>query len=190
MILVDTNIRVYAHNADSDLNEIAKRFNTLYGDAFKEVQGLVGRVKRLPGVDGNTKMTKSLNNAIYLNETEEELKRKVMSMYTDPKRLHPTDLGTVEGNPIFIYHDAFNSNKAEVDDLKERYREGKVGDVEVKEKLYTVLNNFLTPIREKRRYYETHTKELEEILHAGNKRVGKEASETLNKALKALLLDK
>ena len=169
-------------------NEIAQRFNALYGNTFKEVQGLVGRVKRLPGVDGNAKMTKSLNNAIYLSETEEELKRKVMSMHTDPKRLHSTDPGTVEGNPVFIYHDAFNPNKAEVDDLKERYREGRVGDVEVKEKLYIALNNFLTPIREKRRYYETHLKEVEGILHSGNIKVQLEAANILKSTLKALKL--
>ena len=171
-------------------NEVVRKFNSLYGETFKEVQGLVGRVKRLIGIDGNAKMSKSLNNAIYLSDDEDELKRKVMSMYTDPKRLHATDPGTVEGNPVFIYHDAFNPNKAEVDDLKDRYRGGKVGDVGVKQKLFMALNTFLTPIREKRRYYEQNKDEVKEILRAGNDIVKQEAQETLDKVLSALKLVK
>lgn len=171
-------------------NEIVRKFNSFYGTTFKEVEGLVGRVKRLIGTDGNVKMSKSLDNCIYLSDNEEELRRKVMSMYTDPKRLHATDPGTVEGNPVFIYHDAFNPNKDEVDDLKSRYRAGKVGDVEVKQKLFLALNTFLTPIREKRRYYEEHLDEALEILHGGNRVVQKEAQDTLDKVLSALKLNK
>jgi len=171
-------------------NEIVRKFNSLYGETFKEVQGRVGRIKRLVGIDGNAKMTKSLNNAIFLSDDEGELQRKVMGMYTDPKRLHATDPGTVEGNPVFIYHDAFNPNKAEVADLKDRYRQGKVGDVEVKQKLFTTLNTFLTPVREKRRYYEQHMDEVIDILRSGNDIVRQEAQETLNKVLSALKLVK
>ncbi|MFA5776106.1 MAG: tryptophan--tRNA ligase [Patescibacteria group bacterium] len=171
-------------------NEIVRKFNSLYGETFKEVEGKVGRVRRLVGTDGNAKMTKSLNSAIYLSDDESELKRKVMGMYTDPKRLHATDPGTVEGNPVFIYHDAFNPNKSEVDDLKDRYRAGKVGDVEVKTKLFNTLNTFLTPIREKRRYYEQNMDEVKEILHAGNNIVRQEAQETLDKVLSTLKLVK
>src|SRR5437588_1783112 len=115
--------------------EIARRFNSLYGSVFPEPKGLIGDVGRLVGMDGQAKMSKSLDNAIYLSDSSDEVKRKVMSMYTDPKRIRPTDPGTVEGNPVFVYHDAFNENKGEVEDLKDRYRNGKVGDVEVKEKL-------------------------------------------------------
>jgi len=171
-------------------NEIVRKFNSLYGTTFKEVEGLVGRVKRLIGTDGNAKMSKSLDNCIYLSDNEAELKRKVMSMYTDPKRLHATDLGTVEGNPVFIYHDAFNQNKDEVDDLKSRYRAGKVGDVEVKQKLFLALNTFLTPIREKRRYYEEHLEEVLEMLRSGNQVVRQEAQGTLDTVLSALKLTK
>jgi len=135
-------------------------------------------------------MSKSLNNCIFLSDDEETLKSKVMSMYTDPKRLHATDPGTVEGNPVFIYHDAFNPNKEEVEDLKMRYRQGKVGDVEVKQKLFSTLNTFLTPIREKRHYYENHMGEVLDILHSGNAVVQKEASKTLEKVLSALKLVK
>jgi tryptophanyl-tRNA synthetase len=161
-------------------NEIAQRFNSLYGKVFGEVEGMVGRVERLVGLDGAAKMSKSLDNAIYLSDTEEDLRKKVMSMFTDPKRIHPTDPGTVEGNPVFIYHDAFNNDKDEVEDLKERYRKGTVGDVEVKEKLYQSLNKLLTPIRDKRVYYENNRDEVIDILRTGTLKVRKEASATLN----------
>ena len=109
--------------------EIVRKFNSLYGQVFVEPEALLGQVKRLPGTDGNTKMGKSLGNCIYLSDSEQELKKKVVSMYTDPNRIHPTDPGKVEGNPVFIYHDVFNPDKTEVEDLKKRYKEGKVGDV-------------------------------------------------------------
>jgi tryptophanyl-tRNA synthetase len=109
-------------------------------------------LRLLVGTDGQNKMSKSLNNAIYFSDDAKTVEEKVKGMYTDPKRLRATDPGTVEGNPVFIYHDAFNPSYAEVDDLKERYRKGKVGDVEVKEKLAKAINAFLEPIREKRAY--------------------------------------
>ncbi|EKD96418.1 MAG: hypothetical protein ACD_24C00061G0001 [uncultured bacterium] len=161
-------------------NEIVRRFNQLYGETLKEIQFMVGRVRRLVGTDGNTKMTKSLDNCIYLGDSEVELKRKVMSMYTDPNRLHSTDPGKVEGNPVFVYHENFNSNKDEVEDLKNRYTEGQVGDVEVKEKLFKALNEFLAPIREKRVYYENHKDEVKDILALGVKKTGEEAVKTLD----------
>ena len=100
-------------------------------------------------------------------------------MYTDPNRVKATDPGKVEGNPVFIYHDAFNFNKEEVEDLKTRYREGKVGDVEVKDKLQKALNEFLGPIREKRKYYEDNKDEVVDILKAGNEKVKDEAVKTM-----------
>lgn len=160
--------------------ELARKFNSTYGETFKEVEYLIGRVPRLIGTDGNAKMTKSLDNCIYLGDSEEELKRRVMSMYTDPNRLRATDPGKVEGNPVFIYHDAFNPNKEEVAELKSRYTSGTVGDVEVKEKLFQVLNTFLTPIRDKRRYYETHTDEVKAILSEGSKKTRGIVTETLS----------
>lgn len=162
-------------------NEIVRRFNSLYGGtALKETQGLVGRVRRLIGTDGNAKMTKSLDNAIYLGDDDQTLKAKIKKMYTDPNRLHPTDPGKVDGNPVFIYHDAFNPNKDEVEDLKQRYLIGKVGDVEVKDKLFVALNTFLAPIREKRRYYEEHTAEVKDVLAEGTRVVRSEAQKTLD----------
>ena len=115
-----------------------------------EPQPMLTTFGRLPGLDGDKKMSKSLGNTIHLSDTADEVKKKVMRMYTDPKRVRADIPGTVEGNPVFIYHDAFNPNMAEVDDLKARYRAGKVGDVEVKTKLAAALNAHLDPIRERR----------------------------------------
>jgi tryptophanyl-tRNA synthetase len=169
--------------------EIVRKFNSLYGEVFVEPEALVGEVKRLPGIDGATKMGKSLGNAIYLSDSEEELKKKVMSMYTDPNRVHPTDPGKVEGNPVFIYHDIFNPDKAEVEDLKERYKVGKVGDIEVKEKLFVALNKFLTPIREKRKEFEGKNGVLDQILKDGTARAREVAKETMKKVRKAMKID-
>src|SRR3970282_2059653 len=110
----------------------------------------IGEVPTLVGTDGQAKMSKSLNNAIFLADDPSSVEAKVMRMYTDPKRVSADIPGTVEGNPVFAYHDAFNPDKAEVAELKERYRKGKVGDVEVKRKLIQALNQFLAPIRERR----------------------------------------
>src|SRR5207237_6828998 len=107
--------------------EIAMRFNTLYHEVFPVPETLIGEVPTLVGTDGKAKMSKRLNNAIYLSDDEETVQRKVMKMYTDPTRLRATDPGHVEGNPVFQYHDAFNENKDEVNDLKERYVAGRVG---------------------------------------------------------------
>jgi tryptophanyl-tRNA synthetase len=169
--------------------ELARKFNATYNcDVLKEPKALIGKVARLIGTDGNAKMTKSLGNTIYLSDDEKTLKEKVMHMYTDPKRLHPTDPGTVEGNPVFIYHDVFNPNTAEVADLKSRYKVGKVGDVEVKEKLFIALNNFLVPIREKRAYYEQQENLVRDIIASGNGFVSKLASLTLKEARSAMKL--
>jgi tryptophanyl-tRNA synthetase len=169
--------------------EIVRKFNSLYGEVFVEPEALVGEVKRLPGIDGNSKMGKSLGNAIYLSDTEEELKKEVMSMYTDPNRIHPTDPGKVEGNPVFIYHDVFNPDKAEVEDLKTRYKEGKVGDIEVKEKLFVALNKFLTPIREKRKEFEGKDEILDQILVDGTAKAREVAKETMQKVRKAMKIN-
>lgn len=159
--------------------EMARRFNNLYGDVFPEPEPIIGDVPLLVGTDGQNKMSKSLNNAIYLSDDAETVKQKVMNMYTDPKRLRATDPGTVEGNPVFIYHDAFNPSYAEVDDLKERYRQGKVGDVEVKEKLARAINNFLEPIREKRAYFLAHPMIPRDVLANGIRRMQAEAKQTM-----------
>lgn len=149
--------------------EIARRFNTLYGETFPEPEGLLTKTARLPGVDNRT-MHSSYNNAIRFVESEEETTQKVMSMYTDPTRLRATDPGTVEGNPVFDYHDVFNPNKDEVEDFKQRYREGKVGDVEVKQSLAAALNAYLRPIRERRTELARDPQHVIRILDEGTEK--------------------
>lgn len=172
-------------------NEIVRRFNQLYGQTLKEIEGKVGRVKRLVGTDGNTKMTKSLDNCIYLSDSPEEVQRRVMSMYTDPNRIHPTDPGKVEGNPVFIYLDAFasDSDKAQVTSYKEKYQKGQVGDVEVKKFLIKVLNEFLDPIRQRRQEYENQPELIDKILKEGTEKTRAEAQKTLEEVKKAMKLD-
>jgi|TARA_Y100000994_G_scaffold55115_1_gene44545 tryptophanyl-tRNA synthetase len=148
--------------------EIARRFNNRYGDVFPEPDSLVGRVARLMGTDGQAKMSKSIGNVIYLSDEPETVTKKIMSMYTDPTRLRATDPGHVEGNPVFQYHDAFNNDAAEVADLKERYTKGKVGDVEVKQKLIEAVNKFLEPIREVRTRYEQDSNYVDECIENGS----------------------
>src|SRR3954467_1271483 len=130
--------------------EVARRFNDLFGPIFPEPETLIGDVPTLVGTDGKAKMSKSLDNAIYLSDDEKTVERRVMSMYTDPTRLRATDPGHVEGNPVFTYHDAFNPNTEEVEEMKRLYRIGGIGDVAVKRALVKALNDFLDPIREER----------------------------------------
>jgi tryptophanyl-tRNA synthetase len=131
-------------------------------------------------------MSKSLGNAIYLSDDARTVERKVMSMYTDPTRIHPTDPGHVEGNPVFIYHDAFNPNKAEVEELKARYRAGAVGDVEVKRRLARALNEFIEPFRERRGQLEEHPERIREIILQGSDAARREAQLTLEEAKRAM----
>jgi tryptophanyl-tRNA synthetase len=166
--------------------EIARRFNDLYRPVFPLPEALIGEVPTLPGTDGKTKMSKSVGNAIFLSDDAETVRRKVMSMYTDPTRIHATDPGHVRGNPVFTYHDAFNGDKEEVADLKRRYRRGRVGDVEVKQRLIRVLDAFLEPIRERRARYEARPGLTEEIVEAGSRRARQEAQETLRLAREAM----
>jgi len=169
--------------------EVARRFNRLFGEVFPEPEGLVGRVPRLVGVDGQAKMSKSLNNAIYLKDDAETVTQKVMRMFTDPTRIHASDPGHVEGNPVFMYHDAFNPDKAEVQDLKERYVVGKVGDVEVKQKLARALNALMDPIRERRARYEAQPALVREALASGSAYAKRVAEQTMSEVRSALRLN-
>ena len=159
--------------------ELARRFNYLYGQFFPEPEAVVSETSRLVGTDGNRKMSKSLDNCIYLSDDPKTVEKRVRSMYTDPNRIRADIPGTVEGNPVFIYHDAFNKNKEEVEDLKMRYRAGKVGDVEVKQKLSRAINELLHPIREKRNYYEKRIDEVRDILRQGTARARAIAGENM-----------
>ncbi|MBI3964926.1 MAG: tryptophan--tRNA ligase [Chloroflexi bacterium] len=165
--------------------ELASRFNLLYRPVFPEPEALIGDVPTLTGTDGKAKMSKSLGNAIFLSDPPEVVEQKVRGMYTDPTRLRATDPGHVEGNPVFEYHDAFNSDRAEVEELKERYRAGRVGDVEVKKRLIRALNEFLDPIRERRAKYEGSAL-IAEILVAGGERARREAAETMEQVRDAM----
>ncbi len=158
--------------------ETARRFNQIYGETFPEPEALLSNAPRLPGVDNRTMHT-SYGNAIYMRDTAEETERKVMSMYTDPTRIHATDPGHVEGNPVFAYHDIFNPDKAEVDAFKSRYREGRIGDVEIKQRLVEVLNNYLAPLRERRAEYIAQPKMLFDVLFSGTVKAKFIAQQTL-----------
>jgi len=166
--------------------EIARDFNKLYGEVFPEPKDLIGETGTLVGLDGQSKMSKSLDNCIYLSDDQETVNKKVRSMYTDPNRIKATDPGKVQGNPVFIYHDLFNDNKSEVADLKDRYQKGTVGDVEVKEKLALAINKFLDPIRTLRQQYEKQPQLIDEIVKKGSITAAAIAQETLTEVLKAM----
>lgn len=165
--------------------EIARRFNFQYGETFPIPDYLV-EGDTLIGTDGNAKMSKSIGNTIYLFDDAKTVAKKVHGMYTDPNRIRADIPGTVEGNPVFAYHDEFNPNKAEVEDLKARYRAGAVGDVEVKEKLTIALNNFLDPIRERRAQIEADSGYVEQVIYEGTVKTSKLADETLMMMKKAM----
>jgi tryptophanyl-tRNA synthetase len=133
-------------------------------------------------------MSKSVGNCIYLGDPPATVKKRVMSMFTDPTRIHPTDPGHVEGNPVFTYHDVFNPDKAEVEDLKERYRKGTVGDVEVKEKLFKALEAFLAPIRERRNQFAARRGDVRDILLEGTRRGRALAQQTMDEVRAAMKL--
>ena len=160
--------------------EVVRRFHGFYKDVFVEPQPLLTHFPRLPGLD-NRKMSKSYGNAINLTDDPETVKKKVRQMYTDPKRVRADVPGTVEGNPVFVYHDAFNTDKAEVEDLKARYRAGKVGDVEVKDKLSRAMNAALEPLRERRAAVLQSPGRVREILFEGSKRARTIAVETMER---------
>ena len=158
--------------------EVVRRFHNFYGELFVEPQPLLTPTPRLPGLD-NRKMSKSYNNTIDLSDDADAVKQKVRQMYTDPKRVRADIPGTVEGNPVFVYHDAFNPDRDEVDDLKARYRTGTVGDVEVKTKLAAAINRMLDPIRERRVAALARPGYLRDVLVEGSRRARVEAQATM-----------
>ncbi len=178
--------------------EVVRRFNNFYGeklgvkdgetivkDVLVEPEPLLTHFARLPGLD-NRKMSKSYGNAIDLSDDAESVRKKVMRMYTDPKRIRADIPGTVEGNPVFVYHDAFNTDTAEVEDLKARYRAGQVGDVEVKTKLAKALNAALDPMRERRQQALAKPGWIRDILFEGSKRARTVAAETMERVREAM----
>jgi tryptophanyl-tRNA synthetase len=167
--------------------EIVRRFHNFYGQLFEEPLPLLTTFPRLPGLD-NRKMSKSYGNTINLSDDAETVRKKVMQMYTDPKRIRADIPGTVEGNPVFMYHDAFNPDTAEVEDLKGRYRAGKVGDVEVKTKLAKALNAHLDPMRARRADALARPSALREILDEGSRKARGIAQETMARVRAAVKL--
>jgi tryptophanyl-tRNA synthetase len=165
--------------------EIARRFNHHYGEVFPIPDPIIGTAT-LVGTDGQAKMSKSLNNAILLSDDAKTVEKRIKGMFTDPNRIRADIPGQVEGNPVFIYHDMFNPDKAEIDDLKERYRKGTVGDVEVKEKLSRALNAFMDPIRERRERYASESGLVDEVIYQGTMKMREIARQTIMEAKKAM----
>lgn len=167
--------------------EVVRRFHNFYGSLFVEPQPLLTPTPRLPGLD-NRKMSKSYGNTIDLSDDEETVRLKVRSMYTDPKRVRADIPGTVEGNPVFIYHDAFNPDREEVEELKARYRAGRVGDVEVKARLAAAINGVLEPIRARRQAALKRPGYLRDVLIEGSRRARAIAAETMERVRDAVRL--
>jgi len=181
--------------------EIVRKFNATYGEVLVEPEIYLPpdeSCMRLPGTDGQAKMSKSLGNTIYLSDPEDVVREKVMSMYTDPNHLKVSDPGTIEGNTVFQYLDAFCKDEDfakylpeynNLDELKAHYQRGGLGDVKVKKFLFNVLNEFLTPIRERRSYYEAHPEEVVEVLRQGTEDARQTAAETLRRVKQAMQID-
>ena len=165
--------------------EVVRRFHHFFGELFPEPQPLLTHFPRLPGLD-NRKMSKSYGNTIDISDDEQTVRKKVMRMYTDPKRIRADIPGTVEGNPVFMYHDAFNSDMAEVDDLKARYRKGSVGDVEVKDKLVGAVNAVLEPMRARRSELMGEPGRLREIVLDGSSKARTIAQRTMRDVREAV----
>lgn len=181
-------------------NEIVSSFNRIYGKTLVPCKAILNENKiaqRLPGLDGNAKMSKSLNNGIYLSDPSDVIYKKVMSMYTDPNHIKVEDPGKVEGNMVFTYLDVFSSDEQiskyseyrTLDEMKKAYEKGGLGDVKIKKVLYNILEEILSPIREKRKYYEEHLDEVYSILKEGTTKANEKANKTLKEVKKAIMID-
>ena len=181
-------------------NEIVSSFNRIYGETLVPCKAILNENKiaqRLPGLDGNAKMSKSLNNGIYLSDPSDVIYKKVMSMYTDPNHIKVEDPGKVEGNMVFTYLDVFSNDEQiskyseyrTLDEMKKAYEKGGLGDVKIKKVLYNILEEILSPIREKRKYYEEHLDEVYNILKEGTNKANEKANKTLKEVKKAIMID-
>jgi tryptophanyl-tRNA synthetase len=171
-------------------NEIVRHFNRIYKmDVLVECQAMIPKMARLPGIDGKAKMSKSLGNCIYLGDSADVVAKKVKGMYTDPGHLRVEDPGNVEGNPVFIYLDAFDPDLAGLEEMKAHYQRGGLGDSIVKKRLLDVLQAFLEPIRKKREEYAKDPAGVMQILHKGTQRANGVANQTLQQVRKAMKLD-
>jgi len=167
-------------------NEVVRKFNSIYGETLVECEAIIPKVGRLCGIDGSSKMSKSLGNGINISDDYETLKKKVFSMYTDPDHIRVEDPGKVEGNVVFTYLDAFGKDKEKIKEMKDHYKKGGLGDMVTKRYLLEVLDEMLTPIREKRKYYEDNKDEVLKILEEGTKRARVVTAETLDKVKDAM----
>ena len=170
-------------------NEIVQKFNSLYGETFGKIKPVLSETTRLIGIDGNAKMGKSLNNAIYLSDSYEEISKKVMNMYTDPNHIHVEDKGKVEGNVVFTYLDIFDEKKDEVAELKKQYEKGGLGDVVIKKRLIEILEKIITPIRERRAELAKNPEKVMKILEEGTKQARRVAKETMSEVRQAVKIN-
>ncbi len=170
-------------------NEIVEKFNRIYGETFKKINPVVSESSRLVGIDGNAKMSKSLGNAIYLSDSREEIEKKVRDMYTDPNHIRVEDPGTVEGNVVFDYLTIFDPMQDEVEELKNKYRAGGLGDMALKQRLTDVLDVFISPIRERREYLAKDPKQIMQILEDGTKKARIVAAETLREVKRNMKIE-
>ena len=171
--------------------EIVRSFNRIYGEVLVEPQGVFPPKGqgRIPGLDGNAKMSKSLGNAIYLSDDEDTLQKKVMSMYTDPNHIHVEDPGQVEGNVVFTYLDIFDEDQAKVQELKDQYQHGGLGDVKIKRYLFNVLNEHFTPIRQRRLEFAKDIPAVYDMLAQGCQKANEVANQTLDEVKDAMGLN-
>ncbi len=171
-------------------NEIVRSFNRIYKtDVLKEAKAMISHVPRLSGIDGKAKMSKSFGNAIFLSDTPDVLHKKIMSMYTDPDHLRVTDSGKVEGNTVFEYLDAFDTDKIKIQEMKDHYRRGGLGDVTVKKYLFEVLDAILTPIRDRRTQFAADPAQVMQIVKEGTEQVQGIAIQTMLEVKVAMKLD-
>lgn len=169
--------------------EIVRKFNKIYQNVLVEPKALVSETPRLVGLDGKSKMSKSLGNAIYLSDSEAVLKEKIKKMYTDPGHIHVSDPGRVEGNAVFVYLDAFAQDKKYVAELKSKYKKGGLGDVAIKQYLFEVLNDFMDPIRKRRQEYAKDPAQVMKILEKGTVKAREKASQTLARVKEAMKIN-
>jgi len=171
-------------------NEIVRHFNRIYKtQVLVECQAMIPKMARLPGTDGKAKMGKSLGNCIFLGDSADDVAKKVKGMYTDPGHLRVEDPGKVEGNPVFIYLDVFDSDTAKLEEMKAHYQRGGLGDSIVKKRLLEVLQAFLEPIRKKREEYAKDPSTVMDLLRKGTQRANVAADQTLKQVRKAMHLD-
>ncbi len=169
--------------------EIVRKFNSYYGETLKEPKIILSKTPRLVGTDGKSKMSKSLGNTIYLADSPDDIEKKVMSMFTDPNHLNVSDPGNTKDNPVFIYLDAFGKDKEKIAAMKAHYEKGGLGDVKVKRYLNEVLQEFLEPIRTKRKTFEKDLDFVYKIAFDGTKKANEITSATLKKVKKAMRIN-